>query len=89
MHQKIQKRLFVFEIIASQLASLYFLYKEQDTCHQQQMFQQAVPRYGMSVKQTFSNSFASAVINKYDKGALVEISTVFVHVYNVACGWVL
>ena len=30
-----------------------------------------------------------AVIKKYDKGAVVQISTVLARVYHVACRWVL
>ena len=40
-------------------------------------------------KKTFSNSIALAVINKYDKGALVQISTVFGPVYHLTCPRVL
>ena len=38
-----------------------------------------------SPKMTFSNSIAFKVINKYGKGAVVQISTVFGPVYHVAC----
>ena len=39
-------------------------------------------------KRYFSNSIALAVINKFDKGAVVEISTMFGSTYHVACQWV-
>ena len=35
--QKIDKNLFVFEIIASELVALNCLYSEENTCHQQSM----------------------------------------------------
>ena len=37
MQDKIQKNLFVFEIIASELVVLNCLYYEENTCHQQSM----------------------------------------------------
>ena len=50
---------------------------------------QAVPRFGMSIKQTFSNSVNLAVINESDKGALMQISTMLENVYHVGCRRVL
>ena len=38
MQKKIQKKFFVFEVIAPQLVPLNFLYKERDTSHRQPMF---------------------------------------------------
>ena len=38
-----------------------------------------------SIRETFSNSINLAVINKYDKGAVLPISTVLGRVYHVAC----
>ena len=49
------------------------------------MCSEVVPRFGVSIRETFSNSIALPVLNKYDKGALVQISTVFGPVYHVAC----
>ena len=43
----------------------------------------------MSIRETFSNSIDLAVINEYDKDAAIQISTVLLHVYHVACGRVL
>ena len=37
MQDKIEKKLFVFEIIASKLIALNCLYKEENTSHQQLM----------------------------------------------------
>ena len=39
----------------------------------------------MSIRETFSNTISFPATNEYDKGASIQISTVFVHVYNVAC----
>ena len=39
----------------------------------------------MLITETFPNSIDFAVINEYDKGAVMHISTVLGHVYHVAC----
>ena len=44
---------------------------------------------GMSIGETFSSSISLAVIDEYDKGVVMQISTVLGHVYHVACRWVL
>ena len=43
----------------------------------------------MSIRETSSNSIALAMINEYDKGAVMQSSTVLEHVYNVACQKIL
>ena len=43
----------------------------------------------MSLTQTLSNSIMFNMINKYGKGAVVYIETVFRPVYHVACQVVL
>ena len=40
-------------------------------------------------KRDFSNSIDLAVINEYDKGAVMQISTVLGHVYHIACRSIL
>ena len=47
------------------------------------MFSQAVLRFFISLRETFSNSVAFSVIIKYGKGAMVQISTMFPHVYKL------
>ena len=42
------------------------------------------PRFGMSMRETFSNSIDLAVINEYDKGDMIQISTVLGHFDHVA-----
>ena len=64
---------------------LYCPYEEEDTFHWQPMCYQAVPRFGMSVRQTFSNSIDMAVIQENEKGAAIQVSTAFGHVYHVPC----
>ena len=53
------------------------------------MCSQAVPRFGMSIREIFTNSVDLKVINEYDKGAATQISKVIGNVYHVACGRVL
>ena len=37
----------------------------------------------MSIRESFSNSIDLALINEYDKGAVMEISEVLGHVYHI------
>ena len=53
------------------------------------MRQQAVPRFGMSIRETFSSSVALAVSNEFGQGAVMQISTVLQEVYYVAYRTVL
>ena len=53
------------------------------------MYSQVVPSFAMSIGENFSDSIALTVINKYDKGAVMEISKVFGPVYHVAIRRVL
>ena len=44
-------------------------------------------KFTMLIVRAFSaNSIDLAVINEYGKGAVIQISTVLGHIYNVACG---
>ena len=38
----------------------------------------------MLIRETFPNSIELAVINEYDKGTVMQISTVLVVIYHVA-----
>ena len=78
-------KIFLYEIIASQLVPLNCLYHEQNTCHGYSMCQQSVLGYYISLRETFSDSMSLKVINKYDKGAVVQISRVFGIVDHVPC----
>ena len=42
------------------------------------------PKTWMSIRETFSNSIDLALINEYDKGAVMHIWTVLGHVYHVS-----
>ena len=53
------------------------------------MCSEAVPRFAMSTRETFSNTILLPVTNEYDKAAVIQISTVFGHIYHVACRRVL
>ena len=45
-------------------------------------------RFGVSKTETFFNSIYLAVINKYDKDAMMELLTVLGHVYHLLVeGW--
>ena len=55
----------------------------------QSMCEQTVLRFFISLKETFSNAITFRVINKYGKGALIRIATVFQLVYHVALRIVL
>ena len=49
------------------------------------MGKQAVLRFCMSLRETFSTSVSFAEINKYGKGASVQLLIVFRPVYHVRC----
>ena len=89
MQQKIQKRFFVSEIIASELVSLNCNYKEQNTFHRQPICWQAVSGFCMPIRETFSNSISLPVIDELDKGAVMQISIVFEPVHHIACRSIL
>ena len=89
MQQKIQKNFFLSEIIASELVSLNHPCEEQDPFHRQQMCSQVVPRFSMSKKETYSNSISLPVTNEYDRGAVMQILTMLVLVYYIACRSIL
>ena len=89
MQQKNAKKVLVSEIIATEFVSLNCLCEEQDPFHRQPMCLQAVPRFGMSIRETFSDTTYLPVTNESDKGAVIQTSTVFGHVYHIACPMVL
>ena len=47
------------------------------------MCERTVLRFSISLRGTFSDSIAFAVIKKYGKGALVQITTLFGPIYHV------
>ena len=48
------------------------------------MCEQAVPRFRMSISETFLNKISLPVNNEYDKIAAMQNSTVLGHVYRIA-----
>ena len=53
------------------------------------MCYEAVPRFYMSIRETFSNLIDWTVIDEYDQGAVMQISTALGHVCLGACERVL
>ena len=47
------------------------------------MSEQVVPRFGISIRKTFSNTISLPVTNEYNKGAVMQISTVIGRVYHL------
>ena len=82
MQQKIEKKFFVSEIIVCGMVSFSCLYEEEGTFHRQPMCQQAVPRYFLTIKETFSNAIFLEAIDEYDQGAATKISKVLGNVYH-------
>ena len=75
--KNINKNFFVFQICPSELVAFNCLYYADNACHRQSMSYQTVFRFCISLKETFPNAITFTVINKYDKGAVVQIGTVF------------
>ena len=65
--QKIEKKFFISEIIASELWSLNCLYEEQDTFPRKPMCLEEVPRFFTQIRETFSNFIELVVIYESDK----------------------
>ena len=81
MQKIFSKKLFVSEIIVSELLPLNCIYQEGITCQQKSMFSQTVLRFCISLRETSSNSVAFSGIKKYCKEAIVHIPTVFWPIY--------
>ena len=79
MQKQIEKMFFVTGINVSELAVLYCLYYEVNTCHRQSICWETFLRLSMSLREAFSNWIAFIVINESSKGGAVQISTVFGH----------
>ena len=82
MQRKMEKKLFVFEIIASELAVLICLDKEKKSWDRQSICSETVRRFCLLLTENFSNPIVFTLIHKYIKGAAVKISTVFGSVYH-------
>ena len=89
MQKKIQRKSIPFQIKPSELFELSCIYYEENTCHQQSMFEQTILRDYMSLRVIFSNSITFPVINQYGKGPGVKIESVFRPICHVVCRGVL
>ena len=87
--KKYQKKLFVFDVIASELVALNCLYQADNVCHRLPMCQQTVLGFCLSLKHTFSNATTFTVINKNRKSAIIQTATVFRPIFHVLCLTVL
>ena len=73
MKKKIQKKVFVFEVITSEFVALNCLYQEQNTCHRDSVCQETVLRFCISLTETLCQTIDFPVINKYGKGGVSQI----------------
>ena len=77
MEQKIQKKFFVFQIIAFELAVANCGNSEQDTCNWRSIRQQTPLRFDLTLGETFSKSTSLRIMEKHDKTAVMEILQAF------------
>ena len=68
---------FVSEIIATEDVAVNCLYKWVNTCDRQLMSWQTLLKFCISLRETSPNWIVFTVSIKFDKGAVVQISTVF------------
>ena len=85
MKQKIEKKLFVFQIIAFELEVAYSRNVQQDTWDWQAMCQQIHQRFHLTLWETFSKSTSIRILKKDEKSALMEISQIFGTLSHVDC----
>ena len=85
MQKKKSEKVFVFGIIASELVPLNCLYSADNACHRHSMCKQTVLGICLLLKETFSNGITFKVINKYFKGAAIQIATKFRPICHVVC----
>ena len=77
MEQKIQKKFFVFQIIAFELGVANSHNLERDTCHQMFICSKTTLRFDLTLGETFCKLNSLGMRKKQDKSALMEISQVF------------
>ena len=87
MQKKIEKKSIGFYIIASELAALITLLRRENFWPVVYVFTKSQKILHITKRDLF-NWIAFTVINKYAKGGVVQISTVFWPVYHVAFGGV-
>ena len=83
MEQKIQKKLFVFQILAFELGIANSRNIEQDICYHQSLCSQTPLRFHLTLGETFSKSTFPKMMTIHNKGALMEILQVFVTLSHV------
>ena len=83
--KKIEQIFFITEINAREYVAIKCLCSVENTCHLQSTRQQIVLTFCISLRENFSNSIDFRLINKYGKGAVVQISTVFRPIFLVIC----
>ena len=89
MEKEIRKKFFLFEIIASELVALNCLYYADIASHRLSICEQTTLVFFVSLKGTFPIATTFTVINKYSKGAVIQIATVFRYICHVVCRKVL
>ena len=77
MTKKLEKRFFVFEKITSEFVGLNCFSQEKNTIHRHSVYYETVFRFFIFVTETFCQAIVFAVINKYGKGAALQISAKF------------
>ena len=80
-----EKKFFLFEVIAPQLVPLTCLYQADNAPHRLSMCQKTLLGFCVSLKDTFSNETTFTVINKNFKGAVIQIATVFRYISHIVC----
>ena len=77
MKQKIERKFFVFRILAFQLGVANSHNIELDTCHWQSMCSQTPLRFHVTLGETFSKSAINKILKKHGKSTIMEISQLF------------
>ena len=73
MKRQIPKNFFVFRIIPSEFVALYCLYQGRIVAIGTQCVKETVLRFCISLILTFCRTIKYPVINKYGKGAVLQI----------------
>ena len=85
MEQKIEKKFFVFKIIAFELGVANSCNLKQDTWHFHSMCEETPVRFYLTLRETISRSTSLKTIKIFDKGPLMEIWQVFGKLSHVDC----
>ena len=85
MQKNIQKKFFAFEIIAFEFVARNCLCLADNASHRRSMARQTVLGFCVSLKHTFSKGTTFTVINKFCKGAAIQIGTLFRPICCVLC----